>query len=91
MTDAELEVMRTDWRTVSGFKRGSGEWGKGDEDEYGAAMKEAIQSGGEEVIHYWAAWLAREAEWIRRFTSMVRLAEQRIRAEMAAARERQAG
>jgi len=79
MTDVELDEMRENWRTVAAFKRGSGEWSVEDEREFGEAAKLALQH--DEAAAYWAAWLQREAEWIRRFTAMVRAAEARIRAE----------
>lgn len=86
MTDTELETMRMYWRTVAGFKTGAGEWTGEDEQEFGAAIRQVIEDGCEEAMRYWAWWLASEAEWIRRYTAMVRAAEARIRVERAAER-----
>lgn len=81
MTDAELDEMRNNWRTVAAFKRSTSEWSIEDEQEFGETVRVALQH--DETAAYWAAWLRREAEWIRRFTAMVRAAEARIRAERA--------
>lgn len=87
MTDADLEAMRLDWRVVAGFRRGSGEWSVEDEGEFGEAIRQAVESGSAEVMRYWAWWLAHEAEGIRRFVSMVRAAEGRMRARARQERE----
>lgn len=87
MTEGELEVMRADWRTVAGFKRGTGEWSVEDEEEFGAAIQEALGMNVDEVPRYWAWWLAHEAEWIRRYAAMVRAAEERMRERARQERE----
>lgn len=85
----DLNPMRTDYVLVRRWWKESEGWTEAELDEADRGVKAAVDSGDAERIALWANWLAGLAEEIRRFTSMVRAAEDRMRvaasAEMKAA------
>lgn len=83
-----LDMMRADYVLVRRWWKESEGWTEAELAEADRGVKAAVDSGDAGRIALWANWLAGLAEEIRRFTSMVRAAEDRMRA--AAAAERQA-
>ncbi|OJW77992.1 hypothetical protein [Thiobacillus sp. 65-1402] len=84
----ELNTMRADYVLVRRWWKESEGWTEADLAEADRGVKAAVDSNDAERIALWANWLAGMAEEIRRFTSMVHAAEDRMRA--AASAERQA-
>lgn len=85
--DIALDTMRTDYVLVRRKWKDVDGWTDEELAEADRGVKAAVDSGDAERIALWANWLAGLAEEIRRFTSMVRSAEDRMR---AAAAERRA-
>lgn len=82
-----LDTMRADYVLVRRWWKESEGWTEADLSEADRGVKAAVDSGDAERIALWANWLAGLAEEIRRFTSMVRTAEDRMRAAAAAERK----
>jgi len=85
---ADLSVMRADYVLVRRWWKEAEGWTDAELAEADRGAKAAVDSNDAERIALWANWLAGLAEEIRRFTSMVRAAEDRMR--VAAAAERKA-
>lgn len=85
MTD--LNVMRADYVLVRRWWKESEGWTEAELAEADRDVKRVVDKGDQELIGCWANWLAGLAEDIRRFTSMVRGAEDRMRAAAAAERK----
>lgn len=83
MTD--LSVMRADYVLVRRWWKEAEGWTEADLAEADRGVKAAVDSNDAERIALWANWLAGMAEEVRRFTSMVRSAEERMRAASVAA------
>lgn len=84
---ADLNVMRADYVLVRRWWKEAEGWTEADLAEADRGVKAAVDSKDTERIALWANWLAGLAEDIRRFTSMVRAAEDRMRAAAAAERK----
>lgn len=84
---ADLNVMRADYVLVRRWWKEAEGWTEADLAEADRGVKAAVDSKDAERIALWANWLAGLAEDIRRFTSMVRAAEDRMRAAAAAERK----
>lgn len=82
-----LDTMRADYVLVRRWWKEAEGWTEADLVEADRGVKAAVDSGDAERIALWANWLAGLAEEIRRFTSMVRAAEDRMRAAAAAERK----
>lgn len=83
----DLNVMRADYVLVRRWWKEAEGWTEADLAEADRGVKAAVDSNDAERIALWANWLAGLAEDIRRFTSMVRAAEDRMRAAAAAERK----
>ncbi len=84
---ADLSTMRADYVLVRRRWKNAEGWTEADLAEADRGVKAAIDSNDAERIALWAYWLAGLAEDIRRFTSMVRAAEDRMRAAAVAERK----
>ncbi len=82
-----LDTMRADYVLVRRWWKDAEGWTEADLAEADRGVKAVVDSGDAERIALWAKWLAGLAEEIRRFTSMVRAAEDRMRAAAAAERK----
>lgn len=77
MTDQTepMDRMREDYRVVVRHRRAKGLWTAADEAEAHELIREAVEGAGSdrgmrELLECWRAWLAQEAEIIRRETGM---------------------
>lgn len=84
---ADLSTMRADYVLVRRWWKEAEGWAEAELAEADRGVKAAVDSKDTERIALWANWLAGLAEDIRRFTSMVRAAEDRMRAAAAAERK----
>lgn len=84
---ADLNVMRADYVLVRRWWKEAEGWTEADLAEADRDVKRVVDKGDQELIACWANWLAGLAEEIRCFTSMVRAAEDRMRAAAAAERK----
>lgn len=82
---ADLSTMRADYVLVRRWWKEAEGWTEADLAEADRGVKAAVDSNDAERIALWANWLAGMAEEVRRFTSMVRSAEERMRAASVAA------
>lgn len=82
---ADLIVMRADYVLVRRWWKEAEGWTEAELAEADRGVKAAVDSNDAERIALWANWLAGLAEEVRRFTSMVRSAEERMRAASVAA------
>lgn len=82
---ADLSTMRADYVLVRRWWKEAEGWTEADLAEADRGVKAAVDSNDAERIALWANWLAGLAEEVRRFTSMVRSAEERMRAASVAA------
>lgn len=82
-----LDTMRADYVLVRRWWKESEGWTEADLSEADRGVKAAVDSGDAERIALWANWLAGLAEEIRRFESMVRDAEGRMRQQAEAERK----
>ncbi len=53
-----IAKMRADWVVVAEDRRALGDWSETDEAEIGAAVRDAINKGDQDLIALWARWLA---------------------------------
>lgn len=83
----DLNTMRADYVLVRRWWKEAEGWSEADLAEADRDVKRVVDKGDQELITCWANWLAGMAEEIRRFTSMVRAAEDRMRADAAAERK----
>lgn len=84
---ANLDTMRADYVLVRRWWQNAEGWTEAELAESDRGVKAAVDSGDAERIALWANWLAGLAEEIRRFTSMVRAAEDRMRTAAMAERK----
>lgn len=84
---ANLDTMRRDYVLVRRWWQNADGWIEAELAEADRGVKAAVDSGDAERIALWANWLAGLAEEIRRFTSMVRAAEDRMRTAAMAERK----
>lgn len=82
---ADLNVMRANYVLVRRWWKEAEGWTEAELAEADRGVKAAVDSNDAERIALWANWLAGLAEEVRRFTSMVRSAEERMRAASVAA------
>lgn len=82
-----LDTMRADYVLVRRWWKEAEGWTEADLAEADRDVKRVVDKGDQELIACWANWLAGLAEEIRRFTSLVRAAEDRMRAAAAAERK----
>lgn len=82
-----LDTMRADYVLVRRWWKEAEGWTEAELAEADRGVKAAVDSGDAERIACWSNWLAVLAEEVRRFTSMVRAAEDRMRAAAAAERK----
>lgn len=78
--------MRTDYVLVRRWWKEAEGWTEAELAEADAGITAVVGRNDTELIDCWAVWLASEAERIRRFESMVRAAENRMRVQAAAER-----
>lgn len=82
-----LNQMRTDYVTVRRWWKDAEGWSEADLAEADRGVRQVVERKDAELIDCWAAWLAKLAEEIRRFESMVRGAETRMRGQAEAQRQ----
>lgn len=80
MKPEEIDRMRTCFSVAAVWEG----WSPEEQAEIGAEIRAAIDSGDEEVIKYWQAWLE-DMSCLERMTDLCRAAEARIRAQRRAA------
>jgi hypothetical protein len=81
-----LETMRADYVLIRRWWKDADGWTDAELEEADRGVRKVVERKDAELIACWAAWLARQAEEIRRFESMVRAAEARMRTKAAAER-----
>lgn len=82
----DLNVMRADYVLVRRWWKDADGWSEADLAEADRGVRQVVERKDAELIACWAVWLAGLAEEIRRFESMVRDAEGRMRQQAAAER-----
>lgn len=90
MTDprqAMIKKMRADFLVIADARRKWGDWSEADEQECGAAIKEAIAAGDADNMTQWAVWLSDLAHTITTMAVLVRNSEARMRERSRQARE----
>lgn len=87
VSEEVLQTMRVDCKVVGDWYASAENWTAEEVAEIGAGVKRAKDRNDAPALESWAAWLAKEAEWIRRHIAAVRGAEARIKAEQAAMRK----
>lgn len=81
-----LDTMRADYTLVRRWWKDADGWTEAELAEADRGVRSVVERKDAELIACWAGWLAKQAEQIRRFESMVRAAEGRIRRQAAAER-----
>lgn len=80
----DLNTMRADYVLVRRWWKEADGWTEAELAEADRGVAGVVERKDAELIACWAAWLAKLAEEIRRFESMVRGAEGRMRGAAAA-------
>lgn len=75
----DLNTMRADYVLVRRWWKDADGWTEAELAEADRGVKAVVDRDDTEMIASWAGWLAGLAEEIRRFESMVRSAEDRMR------------
>lgn len=87
----DLDRMRADYVLVRRWWRDADGWTADELEEADRGVRAAVDGEDAGLLACWAGWLAVEAEHIRRLESMVRSAEERMRAAAAAERDDKMG
>lgn len=82
-----IETMRADYVLVRRWWKEAEGWSEADLAEADRGVRRVVERKDAELIACWSAWLAKLAEEIRRFESMVRGAEARMRGPAEAQRK----
>lgn len=81
-----LDTMRADYTLVRRWWKDAEGWTEADLAEADRGVRLVVERKDVELIACWAGWLGKLAEDIRRFESLVRGAEARMRGQAAAQR-----
>lgn len=90
LRETMIAKLRADFVVVADARRASGDWTEADEKEIALAIKSSVDSGNPESLTFWALYFSDLAHTLTTCALLVRIAEGRIRAQIARDREERA-